>query len=255
MPVPALQAPIVLVHGLLGFDEVKICGARIACYFPGIPELLREAGNRVLLARLSPTAGVAARAAELKAFLDRESADQPVHIIAHSMGGLDARYLISRLGMARRVLSLTTIGTPHRGTPFADWGVRRLRRVVEPFFELFGMPRQAFFDLTTHKCREFNEQVPDAPGVRYFAVAGRHAGAWSTPYWLLPHQIVLAAEGANDGVVSIASATYGEATEIWDGDHLSLVNWGDRSGAGGNEGAARTSHYAALIRRLADQGF
>jgi triacylglycerol esterase/lipase EstA (alpha/beta hydrolase family) len=36
------------------------------------------------------------------------------------MGGLDARYAISLLGLARRVASLTTIGTPHRGTPVGD---------------------------------------------------------------------------------------------------------------------------------------
>ena len=51
------------------------------------------------------------------------------------MGGLDARYLISRLGMADRVLSLTTLGTPHRGTSFADWGVSRLQRYLRPLLE------------------------------------------------------------------------------------------------------------------------
>jgi len=40
------------------------------------------------------------------------------------MGGLDSRHAISlRLGLAERVLTLTTLGTPHRGTAFADWGV------------------------------------------------------------------------------------------------------------------------------------
>ena len=43
-----------------------------------------------------------------------------VHIIAHSMGGLDARHMIVDLGMADKVASLTTIGTPHRGTILAD---------------------------------------------------------------------------------------------------------------------------------------
>ena len=43
-----------------------------------------------------------------------------VHIIAHSMGGLDSRRMIVDLGMADKVASLTTIGTPHRGTILAD---------------------------------------------------------------------------------------------------------------------------------------
>ena len=32
-------------------------------------------------------------------------------------------------------------------------------------------------------------------------------------------------EGPNDGMVSITSASYGEHTDIWHGDHLSLINW------------------------------
>ena len=39
-----------------------------------------------------------------------------VNIIAHSKGGLDARYLISGLHMEDKVASLTTISTPHRGS-------------------------------------------------------------------------------------------------------------------------------------------
>lgn len=42
------------------------------------------------------------------------------HIIAHSMGGLDSRYLITHLGGSHRIASLTTIATPHFGSPIAD---------------------------------------------------------------------------------------------------------------------------------------
>jgi triacylglycerol esterase/lipase EstA (alpha/beta hydrolase family) len=42
-----------------------------------------------------------------------------VHIIAHSMGGLDARHLIVDIvTMADKVGTLATIGTPHLGTSF-----------------------------------------------------------------------------------------------------------------------------------------
>ncbi len=151
-----LRNPIVLVHGLMGFDAVRVRGFKLRGYFPGIDDALRTAGNRVHCARLSPTAGVAHRAGELRAFLDHVSPSDPVHVIAHSMGGLDARYMIARLGMADRVLSLTTVGTPHRGSPFADWGIRRLERFVKPFFRLLAIPDQAFYDLTTDGFRTFN---------------------------------------------------------------------------------------------------
>src|SRR5262249_54237488 len=149
------------------------------------------AGNRVLLPQLSLTSGVEERAGQLRDFLAREARGEPVHLIAHSMGGLDSRYLISKLNMAPRILSLTTIGTPHRGSPFADWGVRHLERIVRPLLDWFGIPQQAFYDLTTAKCRAFNEEVPDISSVRYFSVAGRHDGDWWSPEWHVPYQIVL----------------------------------------------------------------
>jgi triacylglycerol lipase len=254
MTVPKLGAPIVLVHGLLGITRVEVGKWRLASYFPGIPEMLRASGNRVLVPQLSLTAGVAERAAQLKDFLDREAPGEAIHLIAHSMGGLDSRYLISRLGLAR-VLTLTTIATPHRGTAFADWGVRRLERIVTPILDWFGIPQQAFHDLTTARCREFNEQVPDTANVRYFSVAGRHEGTWWSPEWVLPHQIVLEAEGPNDGVVSVASANYGEGIEVWQGDHLSLVNMSNSINRALGPRPDRLPDYAALVRRLADEGY
>lgn len=255
MRVPKLKAPIVLVHGLLGYGEVRLLNRPLASYFRGIPELYRRAGNRVLVAWVSPTGGVAERAAQLKAFLDRAAPADAVHVLAHSMGGLDARYLISRLGMSRRVLSLTTVATPHRGTPFADWGVSRFERFVKPFFEMCAIPGQGFYDLTRARCRDFNERVPDAPGVRYFAVAGRHEDHLLRPEWHLSHRIVAREEGPNDGVVSVASATYGEDTQVWEGDHLSLLNWPSRRARLGGRWRDPLPDYARLIQRLADEGF
>lgn len=255
MHIPKLRSPIVLVHGLLGFSGVRVFGKSLVKYFHGIEDDLQAAGNRVHCAGLTPTAGIAQRAAELRAFLNREAPTEPVHVLAHSMGGLDARYMISRLGMHDRVLSLTTLGTPHRGTTFADWGIRRLSLTFKPLAKLFDLPDQAFFDLTTESCRTFNADAPDAPGVRYFSVAGRCTNAWLAPQWLLSHSIVSKAEGDNDGIVSVASATYGEASEVWDGDHLSLINWPNPIAQKNGCWQQRTALYAGLIRRLADAGF
>src|SRR5438445_3539239 len=99
MKVPKLRAPLVLVHGLLGYGRLQLGGWTVASYFGNIPAFLAASGNRVLVPQLSPTGGVADRAAELKQFLDRTAPREPVHLLAHSMGGLDARYLITRLGM------------------------------------------------------------------------------------------------------------------------------------------------------------
>lgn len=247
---PRIEAPIVLLHGLCGFDQVFACRRPVAEYFPGIRSYLSSTGNRVLVPRLSPTAGVATRAGELLAYLRREVGNQPVHLIGHSLGGLDARYMISKLGGETRVRSLTTVGTPHRGTTFADWGLDRLARFLRPLLKRAGLPEDAFHDLTIDACRRFNEDVPNVPGVRYFAVAGVCAKPLLGAEWWLPARIVGKAEGPNDGVVSLASATWGERTDVWQADHLNLVNWPNRKAKRRGLWRDRAADYGKLLAHL-----
>jgi len=118
---PAKHA-IVLAHG---FDA----STTNRWSFYRVEETLRADGHVVHSAQVSPYKGVPARAAQLARHVDeaqRQCRARPgcdaskVHIIAHSMGGLDARYLIGKLGYGDRVASLTTISTPHRGSKIAD---------------------------------------------------------------------------------------------------------------------------------------
>lgn len=247
---PTLSAPVVLVHGVAGFDRL-IPGRRPQPEsFPGVRAYLEAGGNRVLTPRVPATAGVATRAAALRSFVRRELGGQPFHLIGHSLGGLDSRYMISRLGMHAQVLSLTTIGTPHRGTAFADWGVMRLSKFFSPLLRAVGIPDDCFFDLTTDACRRFNEQTPDMPGVRYFSVAGVCEKPWLTVGWRVPAGVVRRYEGPNDGVVSVASATWGERTDLWEGDHLNLVNFPNKRMRKAGEWTDRRERYGALLGQL-----
>jgi triacylglycerol lipase len=250
---PRLRAPIVLVHGLFGFARLRLCSWLKFDYFHGVSAALEAAGNRVLAARLSPAGGIACRAAQLKAFLQQHSPCEPVHLVAHSMGGLDARYMISRLDMAPAVLSLTTLGTPHRGSPFADWASGRLVPLVGPLFDFLQLRRDAFDDLTVARCRRFNAETPDAAGVRYFSIAARYTPKGFNPSWTLSAPIVEKAEGPHDGIVSLASASWGEQCAVWEGDHVSLINW-PLPGVPLRH-KDRLPQYAEHIGRLRDEGF
>lgn len=241
------RAPIVLVHGLLGFDRVKVGPFKLLRYFPGIEDALTAAGHPVGVPNLAKTRGVSHRAEQLRQFILDEFPNDNVHVIAHSMGGLDARYMVSRLDMHERVLSLTTIGTPHRGSVFADWTLRKFGRTSKPLLNFIGVPTDAWDDLTTDFCARFNEQTPDVPGVRYYSVAGSCPRELLMPIWRPASELVAEMEGANDGVVSVQSAKHGDDCEVWDADHMNLVNrpnpraphWGDRP-----------SDYLRLIRRV-----
>ena len=111
---PRPRHPLVLVHGYFGFDSIGALKIKQE-YFRGVRGRLEALGHQVYLARVAPAAGVRRRAAELAEQVRRLPCER-VNIIAHSMGGVDARYAISKLGLDERVASLLTIGTPHRGT-------------------------------------------------------------------------------------------------------------------------------------------
>jgi triacylglycerol lipase len=253
--VPKLRAPIVLVHGLFGFDALRIFQVEVFPYFRGIEWILRRSKNRVYTARLSPTSRVKHRANELKRFLDKRVGIEPVHLIAHSMGGLDSRYMISKLGGGERVLTLTTLGTPHHGTSFADWGMTRWGVILRPTNLPFIRPVPALLDLTTEACRQFNATVFDDPRVRYFSVGGRYACKWWLPNWWFSSQVIEKHEGENDGLVSLASARYGEAFDVWEGDHLSLVNWPTVEFMTGLRWPDRRPAYAKIVQRLKELGY
>lgn len=247
MSLPKLSAPVVLIHGLFGFDCFQLGAWFKFDYFHGLPGALVEAGNRVFAAKLSPTSSIACRAEQLKAFILANVPDEPVHLFAHSMGGLDSRYMITHLGMAERVLSLTTLGTPHHGSPFADWALVNLVPVASPLLSLLKMPKDAVKDLTVVQCREFNARTPNAPGVRYFSVAGHCRTARTNLSWFPSGGIVEEAEGPCDGVVSVTSATWGEACEVWTADHINLINW---QFPGKPCHPTRLPQYARLMERL-----
>lgn len=244
-----LRYPLVLAHGLLGFRELRIAGARHE-YFRGVPNRLRGLGAEVYAFGVSPTASVEVRARQLAQAVAGLDARR-VNIVAHSMGGLDARFAVARLGLERKVASLTTVGTPHHGTPLADLGVDLLggKLGLLAILERLGVPVEAFYDLTTSRMARFNQVVPDARGVSYGCVVGRHRGpvnVLSAP--LVPSYLFLSERaGENDGLVPASSQAWGEVLKTIEADHWAQVGWSVRFDAPG--------FYAELIRELVQRGF
>ena len=113
--------PIVLVHGLAMKDTffMKSWGR--------IDRVLRLQGYTVYKSNVDAFGTVENNASQLKEEINsilRETGAGKVNIIAHSKGGLDAKYMIRELGMAEQVASLTTLCTPHRGSPIASFIMR-----------------------------------------------------------------------------------------------------------------------------------
>lgn len=239
---------VLLLHGLFGFRTVPLGPVRVE-YFKGIVEALQAAGHSVTTTAVNPVGSIEQRAGQLQQQIAQHVADlspnQQVLLIAHSMGGLDARHLLATAPapLAARVASLVTIATPHRGSPVADLAVR-IAKLANPLHlpdplhavggivggtaEHLGLPAQlvppdltqaltwlgsdhdAIADLTTSSCMMFNQATPNRPGVACFWI-GCDCSAAVPPFFkptfeLIAHDTGVSGGGKNDGFVSLASA-------------------------------------------------
>lgn len=244
---------IVLAHGILGFSRI----GKVS-YFNGIKEHLENRHDaNVLVTKVDPTASIAVRGEQLrKQILDdlKQTTESPVlnpddqtHIIAHSMGGLDSRYILSpqnENNIAGLITSLTTIGTPHRGSPIADLfyplldgkGLSAIvslwEKPAREFLEFFGISTEGLHDLMTEVLTDFDKEYKDSDDVHYFWTTGiGRAGAGSVtslPFALTYRYISrtgkTAADKKNDGVVPLSSAMHGEQIgREWLADHADEV--------------------------------
>ena len=221
---------IVLHHGLLGFGDIAVGPVKIA-YFRGIDRAMRARGHEVIVPRIHPTGSIERRARQLKEAILRSHRyaghrHDRILLIAHSMGGLDARYMISKLGMADHVAALLTITTPHRGSPYADWCVKNLGEKLGGLrlMKKIGLDVRAISDLTTENCRRFNREIEDVPGVDYFSISAARPRHRVPAFAMHAHKIIADIDGDNDGLVSVKSSMWGQHLGVWPADHFHCVN-------------------------------
>lgn len=233
---------VLLVHGFLGFDSIGFGRARIH-YFRRIARCLEQRGVDVIVARLPPLGGTPARALALQAQIARIASPHIV-IVAHSLGGLDARWALAR-GDATRVRALITIGTPHRGTPIADAFARGPAGQLRRALARLGFGTDAVDWLTTERLARFNDEVPDVPGVRYASIVAATADRRRVHPLLRVTHAYLSAHGPSDGVVPGASQVWGDVLE-----HAELDHWGQVGWSGGHDAAALVERALEAVTAL-----
>ena len=252
--------PIVLAHGFFGFARLGSL-----TYFKGVEKYLekRFPGLKILITEVAPNDLIKDRAQQL--WDQVEKLDEKFHIIAHSMGGLDSRFMISSQGLnkSERVISLTTLSSPHRGSPVAQFIIdgfkmfndddierfarrfpaltRTIKKIIKKMreksevwqylLELFSFSKKAMANLTPAYLKEFNQKYPDVPGVKYFSYAGV-TGPGEKDY--LPELMYLhwvvnylssdeEAGGRNDGLVAVESSKWGTYKGEVPADHFKMI--------------------------------
>lgn len=252
--------PIILAHGIARFDilrekikdELHLQDNPLddeLHYFRNVRSYLdANSFPDVFSTNVDFAGSVVLRAGQLKEKVENVLADtgaEKVHIIAHSMGGLDARMMIVDLGMAEKVASLTTIGTPHLGTVLADHVINRGGDLWMDFLQkAVHLNLDGFNDLTVTACEVFNRHAEDAEaknGVVYQTYSSFERGT-DIFLPLLPSWFYIQNnDGRNDGLVSVRSQEWKSEIVAADGtrkqiaqkqfpipaDHLNEVGWWD----------------------------
>lgn len=260
----ATQYPIVLVHGLTGTDRY----ADLLDYWYGIPTDLQSHGARVYVANLSgfqSDLGPDGRGEQLLAYVKQVLAAtgaRKVNLIGHSQGGMASRYVAAVA--PQLVASVTTIGTPHRGSEFADFVAEALQKdptglaqpIIGQLANVLGILLSsnhntnqnaiaALQALTTSGAAAFNQAVPSAglgaPGSCIAGAATETVGG-NTHYlysWtgnaITPSWSALGVRAASDTSVSgvLDAANYADpSTLALLGSGAVMIN----RGAGQNDG-------------------
>jgi triacylglycerol lipase len=248
---PGGPFPIVLAHGMFGFKSIGPLD-----YFYGIAPVLEAQGRTVITTTVDPVQSSDVRGAQLVMQIEQiraQTGAAKVVIIGHSQGGLDARWAASHDPDA--VAAVITVATPHLGSPVADVALGVVPGDTQSAFDsladLFGLSGTSFEgslqNLSTAGAAAFNAATPDAPGVKYWSVAGRSNGATAadcppsstiTSAWdgstdsmkalLLPVNGIMSAATSpdtpvNDGLVTLASAQWGTFLGCVPADHFDEV--------------------------------
>jgi triacylglycerol lipase len=189
----ATQYPILLLHGFnasttntWSFNGVAERLAQHAAMDGSVPtHWVREA-------LVPPFESPEVRAAALVDQVNRllhDSGAPKVNLVAHSMGGLDARVLIDLDAMKGKIASLTTISSPHLGSAIADVVLQVLSKadtthveVANAVATLYGLTFNelagdtdllaAFKGLSEANSADFNAAHQPSPDVYYQTWAG-----------------------------------------------------------------------------------
>lgn len=248
-----LKYPVILAHGIAAKDHSLFWGRIVDC--------LKEHGVAVFLGNTDSWGSIKNNAFLLKKSVDkvlRETHAGKVHIIAHSKGGIDSRYLISSLKYGDKIASLTTISTPHRGSEIANFVferqfMRRIisRKLVRRLFRLYGdrvpQPLTMVNNLTTTFMEQFNKENPNDERVYYSSYHSIMNNRWDDLFYFYTYHYLRKVAGDNDGLVSVESARWGEEFHLLRGiSHSEILDIKKRAISGINI----IEQYLDIVRAL-----
>nr|WP_302599598.1 alpha/beta fold hydrolase [uncultured Cellulosilyticum sp.] len=257
-----LKYPIVLVHGA-GFEDNCNSGEIVGSWGT-IPKFIRKQGVPIFFGRTKAWASIIENAEILKESIlnfQKEYDIDKVNIIAHSMGGLESRYMITHLGMAKNVASLTTISAPHRGLKTIDalHNTKLYQKIIELLATRYFGSYEQFLNMSLRlkhsNCVLFNRETPNMEGVYYQSYGADMKSMVYDPLLSVSYKIISYYDGENDGLVPIRSARWGNYKGIFESRSLKGLSHRDLIDMHKEDTLEDIRHnYLQIILDLEEQG-
>jgi triacylglycerol lipase len=288
-PVGNTAYPIVLAHGW-DASPTNRWG------FYGVAEALRADGHTVIVAQVPPYASAETRASYLKTVIDETLAAtnaSKVNIIAHSMGGLDARIVASPDGggLGPQIATVTTISSPHRGSSVGDVALKLTSGASDKLLDALATAwgktyselatdtawKASLHSISTAGAATINQTYRNSPTTKYQSYAGVATLTGLTPratatecgrmvagngkvdrvhLSLAPMAAVVNGTSfpLNDGLVTVASAKFGAFRGCIPADHMEEVGQPKQDLANDRTGFDHILFYRRVAADLASRG-
>lgn len=260
-----------MMHGM-GFRDDSLF-----CYWGRIIGKLKKAGYKIYLGGGDSCGSIESNAKFVAEKFDKileETGAEKLNIIAHSKGGLEARYLASTLGYGEKIASITTLSTPHNGSKTVDVLMHFPTVLIKIgcvftniWFRILGDKKpdtySAINSFKTASAQKFNSENPDVKGIYYQSYAFVMKHIFSDVFMWLPSLVVWIIEGQNDGLLTpdaakwtnfrgVVQSNTGRGISHADEVDMRRHRLSKKSGDGVSD---ITDFYLQIVKELDEKGF
>lgn len=219
------MASIVFIHGLNTFGDglIHLGPLTFGAMHASWKEALEKRGEKFIAVEGLGFGSPSDQAEHAIRFL--ASHEGEFHLLGHSVGGLVARTLACDQRISKRIRSVMTIATPHRGAQVAQLGMSlseknpTLHRLLKQVGYDSSVREEIFAHFTPDKC----SNLPEPETVRKISFLCAIEKERLSPFLRLIHSRLHDNKQKSDGFIFCESQKWGDVRDSFELDHFDEI--------------------------------
>lgn len=161
-----------------------------------------------------------------------------INLIGYSKGGIEARYLAYKSKLKEKIISVSLYATPNRGLPFADWFLKKKKRIFFNFLFKIFQPIYLLFkdkhcdivetikEISSDNMNKINAEIKDNNDVYYQSFLTTSTSIFDNLPLFMFNCITskIVKDEPHDGFVNLSSAKWGEFYLFENSKHMTHLN-------------------------------